>query len=315
MMRFLAAMERDGYSFEELPSDEDGLLAEMLDKGRNVSTGRPRDLRQLAQREGVLLLPVDGYLRWFDGLPETMRTEVIATFGPPPGDLMTVRQDGKSFFVLPKLDYGNIIVLPQPVRGAAMDAKLQHNDRVPPPHQYLAVYWWLREIWQADAIVNYGTHGTHEFLPGRPLGQLADDWSDRTIGALPNLYVYVMDNVGEALIAKRRGAAVTISHQIPRSRLRASRARSRRSPRSTAAPASCWARRKGRLRKNCARGCTPSRWSTASIGISAPIGNPRSPATSKSSNSPSTSTSPTRTAFRSDCTSTGSPAARTNWLR
>ncbi len=215
MMRFLAAMERDGYSFEELPSDEDGLLAEMLDKGRNVSTGRPRDLRQLAQREGVLLLPVDGYLRWFDGLPETMRTEVIATFGPPPGDLMTVRQDGKSFFVLPKLDYGNIIVLPQPVRGAAMDAKLQHNDRVPPPHQYLAVYWWLREIWQADAIVNYGTHGTHEFLPGRPLGQLADDWSDRTIGALPNLYVYVMDNVGEALIAKRRGAAVTISHQIP----------------------------------------------------------------------------------------------------
>ena len=215
MLRFLDAMEREGYAIADMPSDEQALLREMLDKGRNVSSGRPRDLDQLAQGEGVLLLPVDGYASWFEGLPETMRAAVIDSFGPPPGGLMTVERAGRQFFVIPKLDYGNVIVLPQPVRGARMDAKLQHNDKVPPPHQYLAVYWWLRHVWQADAIVNYGTHGTHEFLPGRPLGQLADDWSDRTIGPLPNLYVYVMDNVGEALIAKRRGAAVTVSHQIP----------------------------------------------------------------------------------------------------
>ena len=215
MLRFLAAMRRDGYSVAETPSDEQALLDEMLDKGRNVSAGRPRDLDGLAEREGVLLLPVDGYLSWFQGLPEAMRAEVTDSFGPPPGDLMTVERDGRQYFVVPKLDYGNVVVLPQPVRGAQMDARLQHNDKVPPPHQYLAVYWWLRDVWQADALVNYGTHGTHEFLPGRPLGQLADDWSDRTIGPLPNLYVYVMDNVGEALIAKRRGAAVTVSHQIP----------------------------------------------------------------------------------------------------
>jgi len=215
MLRFLDAMRREGYAIADMPADEQALLAEMLDKGRNVSSGRPRDLDQLAQGEGVLQLPVDDYVSWFEGLPEAMREEVIGSFGAPPGNLMTVEREGSQFFVLPKLDYGNVIVLPQPVRGAQMDARLQHNDKVPPPHQYLAVYWWLRHVWQADAIVNYGTHGTHEFLPGRPLGQLADDWSDRTIGPLPNLYVYVMDNVGEALIAKRRGAAVTVSHQIP----------------------------------------------------------------------------------------------------
>ena len=215
MLRFLAAMQRDGYAISDTPSDEQALLDEMLDKGRNVSAGRPRDLDRLAEREGVLLLPVDGYVDWFGGLPDAMRAEVIESFGPPPGDLMTVEREGRKYFVVPKLDYGNVVVLPQPVRGAQMDARLQHNDKVPPPHQYLAVYWWLRDVWQADAILNYGTHGTHEFLPGRPLGQLADDWSDRTIGPLPNLYVYVMDNVGEALIAKRRGAAVTVSHQIP----------------------------------------------------------------------------------------------------
>lgn len=215
MMRFLDALEDSGYAVENPPADEEALLAKLLDLGRNVSAGRPRELGQLADREGVELLPLSGYLRWFEGLPEEMRTEVVAAFGPPPGRLMTVERSGESFFVIPKLDFGNVIVLPQPVRGARMDAKLQHNDRVPPPHQYLAVYWWLREAWRADAIVNYGTHGTHEFLPGRPLGQLADDWSDRTLEALPSLYVYVVDNVGEALIAKRRGAAVTISHQIP----------------------------------------------------------------------------------------------------
>ena len=215
LIRFLAAMEREGYAIENPPSDADGLLEEMLDKGRNVSYGRPRDLRQLAERDGVLLLPAAPYVRWFECLPEGMRQEVTESFGPPPGNLMTLRNNGEPFFVVPKLDFGNVILLPQPARGANMDAKLQHNDRVPPPHQYLAVYWWLREVWGADAILNYGTHGTHEFLPGRPLGQLPDDWSDRTIGPLPNLYVYVMDNVGEALIAKRRGAAVTVSHQIP----------------------------------------------------------------------------------------------------
>ena len=215
MIRFLAALRREGYRIEGAPAKERALLDEMLEKGRNVSLGRPRDLRRLAESEGVLLLPVEGYEDWFGALPEAMRAEVEEAFGPPPGNLMVLEDGGERHFVVPKLDYGNVIVLPQPVRGANMDASLQHDDSVPPPHQYLAVYWWLREVWKADAIVNYGTHGTHEFLPGRPLGQLSDDWSDRTIRSLPSLYVYVMDNVGEALIAKRRGTAVTVSYQIP----------------------------------------------------------------------------------------------------
>ena len=215
LIGFLHAMGRDGYALSHVPIDGHQLLDEMLTKGRNVSPTQPGDLDELAATQDVLLLPVDDYSKWFRTLPESMQKEVEQSFGPPPGDLMTVRRDGKEFFVLPKLDFGNVIVLPQPVRGAKMNSRLQHNDRVPPPHQYLAVYWWLREIWKADAIVNYGTHGTQEFLPGRPLGQMADDWSDRILGPLPNIYVYVMDNVGEALIAKRRGSAVTVSHQIP----------------------------------------------------------------------------------------------------
>ena len=215
LIRFLSSMREAGFRVEGLPSDADALLAEMLHKGRNISESQRGELEELASLKGITLIDESDYLEWFASLSEALRREVIASFGPPPGQFMTVERDGRRQFVLPMLDFGNVILMPQPARGANMDARLQHNDRVPPNHQYLAAYWWLQREFQADAIVNYGTHGTHEFLPGRPLGQLADDWSDITLGHMPNVYVYIMDNVGEALIAKRRGSAVTVDHQVP----------------------------------------------------------------------------------------------------
>ncbi|MDE0123726.1 MAG: cobaltochelatase subunit CobN [Bryobacterales bacterium] len=215
LIRFLKGMRDAGYRVEGIPADADALLADMLRKGRNISESQQGELADLASLEGVTLIDEGDYLRRFSSLPDALQEEVVATFGPPPGGFMTVERDGRRKLVLPKLDFGDVILMPQPARGANMDARLQHNDRVPPNHQYLAAYWWLQDDFQADAIVNYGTHGTHEFLPGRPLGQLADDWSDITLGRMPNVYVYIMDNVGEALIAKRRGSAVTVDHQVP----------------------------------------------------------------------------------------------------
>ena len=215
LIRFLGGMREAGYGVEGIPADAEALLAEMLRKGRNISESQRGELEELASLKDVTLIDADDYLEWFATLPEPLREEVIASFGPPPGRFMTVERDGRRQIVVPKLEFGNVILMPQPARGPNMDARLQHNDRVPPNHQYLAAYWWLQREFKADAIVNYGTHGTHEFLPGRPLGQLADDWSDITLGRMPNVYVYIMDNVGEALIAKRRGSAVTVDHQIP----------------------------------------------------------------------------------------------------
>ena len=59
LMRFLSAMQADGYAFDNLPEDEDTLL----DKGRNVSFERRRDLKGLAGQPGVLRLPADRYRR------------------------------------------------------------------------------------------------------------------------------------------------------------------------------------------------------------------------------------------------------------
>ncbi|MBL8174483.1 MAG: cobaltochelatase subunit CobN, partial [Bryobacterales bacterium] len=215
MTRFLRGLSQGGYKVSRVPEDGERLVAEMLEKGRNISEAQQAEVEELARGKDVVLLAAEQYEQWFRTLPAGLAKQVTDAYGPAPGRFMVVEREGKKFLLIPKLDFGNVIVLPQPARGANMDAKLQHNDKAPPTHQYLAVYWWLQKEFGADAIVNYGTHGTHEFLPGRPVGQLDDDWPDRTLGAMPNVYVYIMDNIGEALIAKRRGSAVTVSHQTP----------------------------------------------------------------------------------------------------
>jgi len=37
-------------------------------------------------------------------------------------------------------------------------------------------------------------HGTVEWLPGQPLGNDRQSWSDELLGDLPNLYVYAANN-------------------------------------------------------------------------------------------------------------------------
>lgn len=215
LVRFLRQMHDAGYHVSPLPASADRLAADLVAYGRNVAESQRGELEQLAAAPGVELLPAAEYERWFRGLPPDLQKQVTDVFGPPPGSLMTLEKNNAKYLVIPKLDFGNVILLPQPPRSGNVTSQQAHDDRIPPPHHFLAVYWWLERKFRADAIVHYGTHGTHEFLPGRPVGQLSDDWSDITLGRLPNIYVYTMDNVGEALIAKRRGSAVTVSHQTP----------------------------------------------------------------------------------------------------
>lgn len=58
-------------------------------------------------------------------------------------------------------------------------------------------------------------HGTYEWLPGSSLGSTADSWPEILIGDMPNLYVYAANNPSESLLAKRRGFAALVSHNVP----------------------------------------------------------------------------------------------------
>jgi cobaltochelatase CobN len=157
------------------------------------------------------------YKAWFAQLPRRFREETIARWGPPDAaTLMTVTRDGTRYFVVPGIRFGNIFVGPQPLRSTFDDYQNMGHDTVTPvPHQYVAAYLWYRHQFKADAIVHVGRHGTLEWLPGKQTAQAGWDASEVLLGDVPDPYYYIVDGDGEALQAKRRGAAVLISHLTP----------------------------------------------------------------------------------------------------
>ncbi len=165
--------------------------------------------------------PVARYEAWLQTLPPAVRRELEAQGSPRQGP-MIVERDGAPHFVIPRLQLGQVTILPQPSRAetygqsAAMREKaLYHSSKAPPSHYYLATYLWAREALGADALIHYGTHGSYEWLPGKERGLSVHDYPMLAVGDLPVLYPYIVDNIGEALQAKRRGRATTITHQTP----------------------------------------------------------------------------------------------------
>lgn len=79
----------------------------------------------------------------------------------------------------------------------------------------ICFYHWLRDIWQADAVVHVGTHGSLEWLPGKNAGLNNTCYPDISLGDLPNIYPYLITITGEGIQAKRRGAACLIEHLPP----------------------------------------------------------------------------------------------------
>ncbi len=63
--------------------------------------------------------------------------------------------------------------------------------------------------------MHFGTHGSFEFLPWKQTALSDYDWSDVLIGDMPHFYIYTINNIGEAVIAKRRSYAMMVTHLTP----------------------------------------------------------------------------------------------------
>ncbi|GIW92415.1 MAG: protoporphyrin IX magnesium chelatase [Pirellulaceae bacterium] len=216
LIRVLQAMQRHGYRIDPVPASETQLLAWMKDHGRQIGIWAPDVLDRLARSGKAVLVPAARYRQWFEQrVPEDLRNDLIRRWGPPPGKFLVWSDGMKQFIVIPRIDLGNIILLPQPLRGEAHDSSLVHDLRVPPPHNYLATYFWLQEEFHADAMIHFGTHGSEFLLPGKPAGLSSYDWPDIVMGAVPNINPWVLNNLGESAPARRRAYAVLIDHLVP----------------------------------------------------------------------------------------------------
>jgi cobaltochelatase CobN len=125
---------------------------------------------------------------------------------------MTV--DGE--ILIPGIHNGNLFIGLQPPRAFEEKAEeMYHSTDLVCPHQYIAFYRYLTEVFDAHVVVHVGTHGTLEWLPGKEIGLSEECYPEVALGAVPHLYPYIIDVPGEGAQAKRRSNAVIIDHLIP----------------------------------------------------------------------------------------------------
>merc|ERR1711988_1564072 len=126
-----------------------------------------------------------------------------------------LNSDGKDMLVY-GLNIGNVFIGVQPSFGYEGDPmRLLFSKSASPHHGFAAYYTYLEEIFKADAVLHFGTHGSLEFMPGKQVGMSGECYPDRLINSIPNLYYYAANNPSEATIAKRRSYSATISYLMP----------------------------------------------------------------------------------------------------
>ena len=216
-LALLKALRDSGYRIGEVPGldagDGDALMHALIERG-----GQDPDWLTEGQLSGnPIRIPAARYREWFTNLPTDLAEAVTRHWGPPPGELYVDRSsDPDGEIVVAAIRSENLVILVQPPRGfGANPVAIYHDPDLPPSHHYLATYLWLRHEFGAHAVVHLGKHGNLEWLPGKTLGMSADCGPDATLGDLPLIYPFLVNDPGEGTQAKRRAHAVLVDHLIP----------------------------------------------------------------------------------------------------
>ena len=211
-----AALRDAGYRIDEVTEKELTAALKMLIKPY-YRTDTDFALRQLLSEGLAVKVPLEDYESWLGTLHHSIREQLSEHWPEIADNYLTIREGQEVFYVIPRLELGNVLVLPQPLRGDRRDLEsdLRHDKAMPLHHAYRAVYYHVVHDDPVDAIVHFGTHGTQEWTSGKERAQWVFDDTQTTVGNIPVVYPYSVAAVGEGLIAKRRGRAVVISHNTP----------------------------------------------------------------------------------------------------
>lgn len=199
----LYKLSKEGYDVNELNKDE---LMDIFTAGKAVNSGK-YDINW----EELIKYKDTDYLKEIKNYADYK--DIVSEWGESPGSIMS--SDNREFMI-PGTIQKNVFIGLQPSRGVHEDdSKAYHDKTMPPHHQYIAFYKWLRDEFKADAIIHVGTHGTLEFLKGKECGMSGDCYPDMLLGDLPHIYLYYCGNPAESTIAKRRSHANIVSYQPP----------------------------------------------------------------------------------------------------
>ena len=245
--RIFQRLEKEGYYLGDwLPENGKELIDTIMER-KAINEFRWTPLSEIVKKGGAAaMLNRDKYLEWFHDFPVNVQKEIIETWGDPASDFSKIKNNNpkglseaekneseetewaklsmglyEGKIVIPGIRFGNVFLGVQPKRGCAGArcdgevCKILHDPSCPPPHQWLAVYKWIEKEFKADVIVHVGKHGYLEFLPGKSVGLSNECYPQLSIGSMPHLYIYIVNNPMEGTIAKRRGYATLVDHLIP----------------------------------------------------------------------------------------------------
>lgn len=217
MFNVLNQMKQDGYNLGNLPEKYEDFKNDINSQGVVLGAYAKGAFDSYIESGNPELIPTEKYNEWCkELLPKKIIAEVDDKYGKAPGSYMNYYKDGKEYIAVARVKYGNVVLVPQPMPAEGDEHfALVHGANVAPPHSYIAPYFWIQEGFKADAMAHFGTHGSLEFTPGKQIALSDYDWTDPLIGSVPHSYIYTISNIGEAMIAKRRSYAATVTHLTP----------------------------------------------------------------------------------------------------
>ena len=214
LFNLLTRLKREGYTVTGLPADAADLEKMIAENGRIFNDYAIGAQAEFVRKNKPQLITREEYDKWCSGaFSGEMRRDIDAVDGEFPGHGL---KDEEGNLALARLDFGNVVLIPQTAAGLGDDDfKIVHGTDAAPPHAYVASYLWAREGFGADALIHFGAHGSLEFTPRKQAALGSGDWPDRLVGTMPHFYVYSTSNVGEAMMAKRRSYAGIVNYLTP----------------------------------------------------------------------------------------------------
>ncbi|WP_462273394.1 cobaltochelatase subunit CobN [Methanohalophilus sp.] len=213
LANLLKGMDERGYNLgnKSLP-DRDELSEIMMERGHNTGTWAPGALEDIVENGNAILIPESDYMEWFNALPADKQSEMEDIWGPAPGEIMVYENESGKYLVIPKIEYGNVLLAPNPMSGWNQnDSVTYHDGSVPPTHQTLAFYKYVADNYEADAL--FSIYSTIMTMPGKESGLSAKDWGAIIMQDLPHIHVLPMD--AEGIFDHRRANMLIVDFLTP----------------------------------------------------------------------------------------------------
>ena len=206
IINILNWLKEEGYDLgpNDIPEDSSSLMSTLIRTRTN----------DIESQNNIPLdyLSLNDYLKFWNNLTNDSKDLVVNRWGHP-SEASDLEING---FSINGLQFGKISLLIQPQRGYDKDTERDiHSPDLPPPHRYLAQYFWIKHVFNANAICHIGKHGTLEWLPGKSIGLSNSCFPSILSPEIPNIYPFIVNDPGEGSQAKRRTAATIIDHLTP----------------------------------------------------------------------------------------------------